>query len=358
MTKFLFIPLLATVILLEVDSCSNPVNVDCEPTCMMEDLVTDYLPANGEEPTYANRENLTAYGAQLDESAINTTITSNNSNGTYEVSDYSFPDGIVENIHFTCHVKIKKSDVIMRNCIVDGLVEVWDTNVELRDVRVNYTRYVESQTGMALIAFRSGSSGTADRCTMDGLDHCETMPSCTNGFGADGHVGPVTLSNSLIFHTADGAGIKGDNVSINNNFITHLAYVPENNPWGSDASHNDCIQVLQGSNIEITNNWLNGVKRDGLPYTGQVIWLKEGNQQHVYSDILINHNYINGGTMQIGGLAPSQYSNLRIESNLFGQNCTGNIHPVWHTSDTVFGSYWVDNITCIECCLQSVHPSN
>jgi hypothetical protein len=143
-----------------------------------------------------------------------------------------------------------------------------------------------------------------------------------------------TVTNANISNVGDGIRANG-NVVVRDSYIHGLV--------SSGGSHNDGIQVTDGSNVTIEHNAIENAN-------DQTSAIMLGADQGSISNILVQNNLLNGGGFALyGGAQPpsgNTISNIRLLDNVFGKlfyaNC-GRYGPITATNDsriTVSGNVW------------------
>ncbi|MCW2644721.1 MAG: hypothetical protein JWP07_830 [Pseudonocardiales bacterium] len=135
-----------------------------------------------------------------------------------------------------------------------------------------------------------------------------------------------TLTRVNIYGTVDGAKVIGNNVTIQNSWIHDTVHYL-NDPYQSNGpSHNDGVQVLNGTKIRLLNNTITNSSNSALQVT-------QGNG--VVSDLWFNGNWADGGgcTVNINNNPLAALAAIAVNDNRFGRASTFHC-PVLVTKST------------------------
>jgi len=218
---------------------------------------------------------------------------------------------------------VSTAGAVVSGLDVRGCVTVTAKNVTIRNVRVS---------GSCDDLIQNRSTGLViDHVTLVGTG------SDTEGIGWS----DFTVTNANISNVGDGIRANG-NVVVRDSYIHGLV--------SSGGSHNDGIQVTDGSNITIEHNAIENPN-------SQTSAIMLGADQGSISNILVQNNLLNGGGFALyGGAQPpsgNTISNIRLVDNVFGKlfyaNC-GQYGPITATNDsriTVSGNLWQGTSTLV-----------
>lgn len=119
-----------------------------------------------------------------------------------------------------------------------------------------------------------------------------------------------TVTRSNIHGTVDTAKVIGNNATIQNSWLHDTVYYAYD-PAQGGPSHNDGVQVLNGTKIRILNNTITGADNAGLQVT-------QGNG--VVSDLWFNGNWADGGgcTVNINNTPLASMNAVTVNDNRFG----------------------------------------
>ncbi len=215
------------------------------------------------------------------------------------------------------NLTITKAGSTVNGLDVAGCITVSASNVTIKNTRVRGT--------CDLLVNNRGKNLTLDHVEIDGLGSAGTL-----GIGYD----DFTVRQSLIHGVGDGVRANGD-VVVENSHITDLA--------SGGGSHNDGIQVTEGSNIRIVGNV---IENRHTQTSAILIGADQGN----IANVLIEGNTLAGGGFTVyGGARPpagNTISNIAIKNNRFSTAYFpkgGAYGPMTATDDsriTVSGNVW------------------
>ncbi|MDD9205218.1 right-handed parallel beta-helix repeat-containing protein, partial [Georgenia sp. 10Sc9-8] len=167
------------------------------------------------------------------------------------------PGTVIEGLDVHGYVRVRAKDVVIRNSIIrggvagkqDGLVRVVDA-------------------GASLLIEDSELVAANPNPGINGL----------RGWG-------ITARRVNIHGVIDGGHFWGDDVTIEDSWIHDLLHY-EDDPYHSDGSHDDGIQIQKGSNIRIVGNTIEGAYNAAIMIT---------QDQDRTSDVTISGNWLDGG---------------------------------------------------------------
>lgn len=125
--------------------------------------------------------------------------------------------------------------------------------------------------------------------------------------------GNYTLLRDNVHGAVDGAKVIGDNVTIQSSWLHDTVSYPHD-PWHNNGpTHNDGVQVLNGTRIRIIGNTIRGGSNSALQVT-------QGNG--VVRDLWFNGNWADGGTctVNINNYPFPTMSGIVVNDNRFGPN--------------------------------------
>jgi hypothetical protein len=150
-----------------------------------------------------------------------------------------------------------------------------------------------------------------------------------------------TLRRVNAHGTVDLVKVFGDHVRIEGSWL-HDAQWYANSPGQPDGTHNDGVQVLEGSDIAITGNTISGVSNAALMVTQDV---------GPVTGLRFEGNWVDGGACSVN-LNPKPWpsmSGLVVSGNRFGRNTRipdcSIIFPQATTTVVTAGNVWDDNGT-------------
>lgn len=228
---------------------------------------------------------------------------------------------IYENINFTGLVIVKANDVTFLNCKFSGPA-TYTTGVGLIG-NSHHDDIAQAQAKRLLL----------EDCTMD-----PAYPSkWTNGF--EGH--DVTMRRCKIINVVDGLQIKNHydgykdgpvDVYIEACYIDELAFFSPEPGQPDNKTHNDGVQIMGGSNINFTGNWITGLLGTGGTHDPSIPPPPGGQANAAFmikpdsgniSNVHILNNWLGGGsyTMNITNDPPRVIGYLgEINNNKFARN--------------------------------------
>jgi hypothetical protein len=120
-----------------------------------------------------------------------------------------------------------------------------------------------------------------------------------------------TLTRVNVYGTVDGAKVIGNNVTIQNSWLHNTVYYLHDPYQSGGHTHNDGIQVLNGTKIRLLNNTITTNYNSALQVT-------QGNG--IVHDIWFNGNWADGGgcTVNINNGPLGAMSGVVVDSNRFG----------------------------------------
>jgi len=120
-----------------------------------------------------------------------------------------------------------------------------------------------------------------------------------------------TVTRTNIHGTVDTAKVIGNNATIQNSWLHDTVHYLVDPAQGGGPSHNDGVQVLNGTKIRILNNTITGADNSGLQVT-------QGNG--AVSDLWFNGNWADGGgcTANINNYPLASMDAVVVNDNRFG----------------------------------------
>jgi len=129
-----------------------------------------------------------------------------------------------------------------------------------------------------------------------------------------------------IHGTTDGAKMFGPNATIEASYIHGLVTYAHDPDQGGGQSHNDGVQILSGSNLQIIGNTIEGGSNSALMIT----------QNHgTTSNVMFANNWVSGGACSIN-MTPiplASMSGISVDNNIFTDNSTNHC-PILDTTHT------------------------
>ncbi len=113
--------------------------------------------------------------------------------------------------------------------------------------------------------------------------------------------------------TVDLAKVYGPNVTIEGSWLHDTRYYRSDPNQGGGPTHNDGVQVLSGTNVHVSGNWIYGGSNSALQVTQDA--------GHV-SGLVFDHNWVDGGncTVNLQDKPMSSLSTVSLVGNRFGHN--------------------------------------
>jgi hypothetical protein len=109
----------------------------------------------------------------------------------------------------------------------------------------------------------------------------------------------------------DSVKIHGDNVSVQNSLLENTVYYSSDPAQGGGPTHNDNVQILQGSNIKITGNTIRGATNFAV--------LGGAEQNNV--SLTLTNNWLDGGHCTVKLQVKNSWSETAtVTGNKFGPN--------------------------------------
>jgi hypothetical protein len=109
----------------------------------------------------------------------------------------------------------------------------------------------------------------------------------------------------------DSVKIHGDNVSVQNSLLENTVYYSSDPAQGGGPTHNDNVQILQGSNIKITGNTIRGATNFAI--------LGGAEQNNV--SLTLTNNWLDGGHCTVKLQVKNSWSETAtVTGNKFGPN--------------------------------------
>jgi 3-phytase len=187
-------------------------------------------------------------------------------------------------------IKVTQDGAVVENVDVTGNILVYAKNVTIRNFRVTSSGYY------GIKVFEGGSAT---------IEHGEISGTAASGALLTGY--DFTARYLNIHHAGtDGINPRQNNV-IENNWVHHLGLNP--------SAHADAVQMTHGSNLVFRNNFFDIPKGVVETKSNAAFILKEDSGP--ISNILIEHNWMNGGNYTIYA---RDIDGLRIVDNRFGRD--------------------------------------
>lgn len=211
-----------------------------------------------------------------------------------------------------------------------GFVTVETANVTFRNCKFQGGTSYTAGTALVKSTHANVSNLVIEDCT---------FVAQTPSYYANGIIGhDFTLRRCNIYHVVDGVNIHNGanavNVVMESNYIHDLSFFSPCPYQNDDKTHNDCIQIMGGSNIKISGNNFQGfvstsVGNPGMAPAGRqanaVFMIKPDVSQ--ISDMHIMRNWMDGGmfTINIANDTDTNHTVIlgdigEISYNRFGRN--------------------------------------
>ncbi|MDM7855569.1 PKD domain-containing protein [Cellulomonas alba] len=166
-----------------------------------------------------------------------------------------------------------------------------------------------------------------------------TLAAQTESANQDGVKGwNFTLRGVDISHVIDPIHIHGPNVLIENSWLHDNSHYEQDPNWNNTPSHDDSIQIQQGSNITIRNNTIQGSHNAAVMLTQDA---------GAVSNLTISGNSIDNGacSINIKDASIGAPKNVSITDNTFGRgqvykNCAVRVPTAYAL--TMTNNVWVD----------------
>jgi hypothetical protein len=160
--------------------------------------------------------------------------------------------------------------------------------------------------------------------------------------------GNTILERANIHNVIDSVTIAGDNVVVRDSWLYDSLYCPAGvDPYKSDGSHSDNIQIPQGRSIQLLNNNLG----EGTERLDATILVTQ--DLGVVTDLLIQNNlaYVGGGPAGIGGCSfnfktiAAPLKGVVIQDNTFIRTnpCAMTMNPLTKANAVISNNTWEDN---------------
>jgi hypothetical protein len=137
-----------------------------------------------------------------------------------------------------------------------------------------------------------------------------------------------TLLRVDIHGTVDSAKVFGNDANIQNSWLHDEVYYAHDPNQGGGFTHNDGVQVLSGTNINIQGNTIEGAHNAALQVT----------QGHgVVSDLTFDGNWADGGgcSVNINNSPLGYMQDIFVTDNRFGHATRNPNCPIVATTDTI-----------------------
>ncbi len=134
-----------------------------------------------------------------------------------------------------------------------------------------------------------------------------------------------------IHGTVDGAKMFGPNATMEDSWIHDLVTYPDDPSQNGGQSHNDDVQVLSGSNLQIIGNDLEGGSNSAVQLS----------QDHgLLTDILIDSNWADAGnvTFNIANKPLASLSGVTVTNNIFGHAAVTGCQILYTAVTTIVAS--------------------
>ncbi len=223
-------------------------------------------------------------------------------------------------------IVVTKDGTVISNLDIYGRVLIRARNVVVRNCRIRGTNSPRSNTGLVDCNHKNVRNALIERCTL--------APDKATVW-LDGVIGKeYTAKWNNVYNVVDGFGVynatdrkAATNVRIESNYIHDLSYFAKDPNHGNGPTHNDCIQVQGGSNVNIIGNNIQvfmstsaGDQNYAARNIGQGILMQPNLAAITRSNI--SYNWIDGGKASMYFCIGNQRSmNIgTCSNNRFGKN--------------------------------------
>lgn len=198
---------------------------------------------------------------------------------------------------------ITTAGAVISNLDIRGFVRVEAPNVTIKNSIIRG----RATSGDAILLYAGTGKSPGLRVIDSEIAPTHHTPR-TNGVYGYG----FTLTRVDIHHVIDSVHIFGDNVTVENSRLRdNLHYT--NDPYHSDGSHDDNIQIQVGRNIRIVGNTISGAYNAAVQIT---------QDRGTVADVTITGNSISGGgcTINVAEKGKGAIAGLTIAGNSFGSS--------------------------------------
>lgn len=261
-----------------------------------------------------------------------TITTTDNPNPPYNGSEGTFPSSIhVPPVGFpviettgipgqpTLQPHTGRFDITQDGTVIDGMDITGPVNVKANNVTIRNSRVTNGGNAYVIRLYPEFRNLVVEDSRLRGLGACSAVMCCGN----------YTARRLLVTGCADGLKV-GDNTVVEDTLITELYRKVDAN---GNGTHNDGIQAVGGSNINIRRNTILG------PYqmsTSAIIL--QGNFSDLI-DVMVEDNYLSGGSYTTYTRNRNfSMQNVVVRNNVFEDN--GWLYG-YKSSDT--GASWSAN---------------
>ncbi|MCW4384739.1 right-handed parallel beta-helix repeat-containing protein [Salinibacterium sp. SYSU T00001] len=215
-------------------------------------------------------------------------------------STVGLPPGTPLTVH-NGDLTIRTAGAVVSNLDIRGFVRVEAPNVTIKNSIIR-GRATDSHA----IMIYAGLGTSAGLRVLDSELAPTYKTPLTNGVYGYG----FTLTRVDIHDVIDAVHIFGDNVTVENSRL-HGNLHFENDPYHSDGSHDDSIQIQSGRNIRILGNTISGSYNAAVQIT---------QDRDVVSNVTISGNKISGGgcTVNVAEKGRGPIAGLTVSRNVFG----------------------------------------
>jgi hypothetical protein len=205
---------------------------------------------------------------------------------------------------------------------IHGFVRVEAPNVTIKDSIIRGG----SSTSNTAIIYDLG-----DAATNLLVEDSEIVPADPSVFidGIDGW--NYTALRLNIHGTVDGAKMFGANATIEDSWIHDLVTYAHDPSQNGGQSHNDDVQILSGSNLQILGNDLEGGSNTAIQMT---------QDNGTLSGVLIDGNWADAGnvTFNIANKPLASLSGITVTNNLFGHAAVTGCQILYTSTTTIVAS--------------------
>ena len=212
------------------------------------------------------------------------------------------PAGTALTVHHG-DLTVTQAGTVIDSMDIRGFVTIKAPNVVIKNSIIR---------GQATTSQRALVSSTLDTASVTITDS-ELAPTSPSSY-VDGLRGwNITARRVNTHHVIDSAHLWGrGNVVIEDSWLHDNLHLDSDPQWGGKPSHDDSIQIQEGSNIRIRNNTITGAFNTGIQFTQDrgPVW-----------DVDVTGNYLDGGgcTVNFAEKDRGAFLGITITGNTFGR---------------------------------------
>ena len=123
----------------------------------------------------------------------------------------------------------------------------------------------------------------------------------------------ITASRVNIHNVVDSVHLYGDNVTLESSWLHDNSYFAVDPNHSGGPTHNDNIQIQQGTNIRITGNTMSGANNSAMQFT---------QDSGLVSNVQVVRNWLDGGacTINVAEKGKGPFQSLVMTDNTFGRD--------------------------------------